>query len=65
MEMTPTEAQRSHDMGTTAEERVAIVDAVRDLRAHQILEGINEIMRVIIGRELLHARTPPSETMAS
>ncbi|MAP63324.1 MAG: acyl-CoA dehydrogenase [Microbacterium sp.] len=26
---------------------------VRDLRVHQILEGTNEIMRVIIGRELL------------
>jgi alkylation response protein AidB-like acyl-CoA dehydrogenase len=27
---------------------------VRDLRAHQILEGTNEIMRVIIARGLLH-----------
>lgn len=26
---------------------------VRDLRAHQILEGTNEIMRVIIARKLL------------
>jgi alkylation response protein AidB-like acyl-CoA dehydrogenase len=26
---------------------------VRDLRVHQILEGTNEIMRVIISRELL------------
>jgi alkylation response protein AidB-like acyl-CoA dehydrogenase len=26
---------------------------VRDLRVHQILEGTNEIMRVIIGRHLL------------
>ena len=26
---------------------------VRDLRVHQILEGANEIMRVIIARELL------------
>jgi alkylation response protein AidB-like acyl-CoA dehydrogenase len=28
---------------------------VRDLRVHQILEGTNEIMRVIIGREVLGA----------
>jgi alkylation response protein AidB-like acyl-CoA dehydrogenase len=28
---------------------------VRDLRVHQILEGTNEIMRVIIGREMLGA----------
>ncbi len=27
----------------------------RDLRVHQILEGTNEIMRVVIGRELLRA----------
>ena len=26
---------------------------VRDTRVHQILEGTNEIMRVIIGRRLL------------
>jgi hypothetical protein len=26
---------------------------VRDLRVHQILEGTNEIMRVIIARHLL------------
>ena len=28
---------------------------VRDLRVHQILEGTNEIMRVIIARHLLNA----------
>ena len=32
-----------------------IEKVVRDLRVHQILEGTNEIMRVIIGREVLHA----------
>ncbi|MBU4466286.1 MAG: acyl-CoA dehydrogenase family protein [Actinobacteria bacterium] len=42
-----------------------IEKVVRDLRVHQILEGTNEIMRVIIGRELLHTRTLRSETMAS
>ena len=26
---------------------------VRDLRVHQILEGTNEVMRMIIGRDLL------------
>jgi alkylation response protein AidB-like acyl-CoA dehydrogenase len=26
---------------------------VRDLRVHQILEGTNEIMRLIVGRNLL------------
>ena len=30
---------------------------VRDLRVHQILEGTNEIMRVIIARDLLSARS--------
>ncbi|TMJ45033.1 MAG: hypothetical protein E6G84_16300, partial [Alphaproteobacteria bacterium] len=25
----------------------------RDVRVHQILEGTNEVMRVIIGRDLL------------
>lgn len=30
-----------------------IEKVVRDLRVHQILEGTNEIMRIIIGRELL------------
>ena len=28
---------------------------VRDLRVHQILEGTNEIMRVIISRDMLKA----------
>jgi alkylation response protein AidB-like acyl-CoA dehydrogenase len=32
-----------------------IEKVVRDLRVHQILEGTNEIMRVIIGRRLLDA----------
>ncbi|SBS72429.1 acyl-CoA dehydrogenase family protein [uncultured Microbacterium sp.] len=32
-----------------------IEKVVRDLRVHQILEGTNEIMRVIIGRHLLQA----------
>ena len=32
-----------------------IEKVVRDLRVHQILEGTNEIMRVIIGRELMAA----------
>ena len=29
---------------------------VRDLRVHQILEGTNEIMRVIVARQLLEAQ---------
>ena len=33
-----------------------IEKVVRDLRVHQILEGTNEIMRVIVGRELLAQR---------
>ncbi len=32
-----------------------IEKVVRDLRVHQILEGTNEIMRVIIGRDVLGA----------
>lgn len=33
-----------------------IEKVVRDLRVHQILEGTNEIMRVIIGREVLEGK---------
>jgi alkylation response protein AidB-like acyl-CoA dehydrogenase len=29
---------------------------VRDLRVHQILEGTNEIMRVIVARQMLAGR---------
>ena len=29
---------------------------VRDLRVHRILEGTNEIMRVIVARDMLKAR---------
>lgn len=36
---------------------------VRDLRVHQILEGTNEIMRLIVGREML--RAAGSATMRS
>jgi alkylation response protein AidB-like acyl-CoA dehydrogenase len=34
----------------------AIEKIVRDLRVHQILEGTNEIMRVIVARSLLDQR---------
>lgn len=37
-------------------EDFGIEKIVRDLRVHQILEGTNEIMRVIIARQLLGAR---------
>ncbi len=32
-----------------------IEKVVRDLRVHQILEGTNEIMRLIVGRNVLAA----------
>ncbi len=32
---------------------------LRDLRVHQILEGTNEIMRVIISRQLLTSNQQP------
>jgi alkylation response protein AidB-like acyl-CoA dehydrogenase len=31
---------------------------VRDLRVHQILEGTNEIMRVVISRKVLSGNRP-------
>ena len=34
-----------------------IEKTVRDLRVNQILEGTNEIMRLIVARQLLAART--------
>ena len=37
--------------------RVFDPQLVRDLRVHQILEGTNEIMRVIIARALIAERT--------
>ena len=40
-----------------------IEKVVRDLRVHQILEGTNEIMRLIVGREML--RPAGSATMRS
>ena len=41
-------------MAATAIRRTSASSAiVRDLRVHQILEGTNEIMRVIISRRLL------------
>ncbi|WP_136040614.1 MULTISPECIES: acyl-CoA dehydrogenase family protein [unclassified Microbacterium] len=38
---------------------------VRDLRVHQILEGTNEIMRLIVGREMLRPAGPTSMRSAS
>ncbi len=37
---------------------------VRDLRVHQILEGTNEIMRVIIARHLLRASSGRKSALA-
>jgi alkylation response protein AidB-like acyl-CoA dehydrogenase len=37
---------------------------VRDLRVHQILEGTNEIMRVIIARDVLSARSHRKSALA-
>ncbi|KAA0962412.1 acyl-CoA dehydrogenase [Microbacterium sp. ANT_H45B] len=39
--------------------------AVRDLRVHQILEGTNEIMRLIVGREMLRPAGSVSMRSAS
>ncbi len=41
-----------------------IEKVVRDLRVHQILEGTNEIMRVIIGRHLLGTAAPAGSRRA-
>ncbi len=38
---------------------------VRDLRVHQILEGTNEIMRLIVGREMLRPAGSSSMRSAS
>ena len=38
---------------------------VRDLRVHQILEGTNEIMRLIVGREMLRPAGSASMRSAS
>ena len=32
----------------------SVEQIVRDLRVHSILEGANEVMRLIISRQLLH-----------
>ena len=42
-----------------------IEKVVRDLRVHQILEGTNEIMRLIVGREMLRAAGSDSMRRAS
>ena len=42
------------DMGYLAEYQIERF--VRDVRVHQILEGTNEVMRVVISRSLLANR---------
>jgi alkylation response protein AidB-like acyl-CoA dehydrogenase len=42
-----------------------IEKVVRDLRVHQILEGTNEIMRLIVGREMLRPSGSTSMRSAS
>lgn len=42
-----------------------IEKVVRDLRVHQILEGTNEIMRLIVGREMLRPAGSASQRRAS
>ncbi|MFP3786398.1 acyl-CoA dehydrogenase family protein, partial [Burkholderia sp. SIMBA_024] len=42
-----------------------IEKVVRDLRVHQILEGTNEIMRLIVGREMLRPAGSSSMRSAS
>lgn len=44
---------RSNFMGYGYLQDYPIERILRDLRVHQILEGTNEIMRVVISRELL------------
>ena len=39
----------------------AVEKIVRDLRVHRILEGTNEIMRVVIGRAVASAARNPAE----
>ena len=43
-------------MSPTTPSSYGVEKIVRDLRVHQILEGANEIMRLIVGRHLLGER---------